>query len=381
MNASSVAPTPEPADVALVQQVHQFWNVGNQIAALDLLRPRAEAGSPWACAFLAWLLVQQGLPGIEESVSWAVRAAQLGTPGQVTQTFNNLIGQIPSNPALATRLPELIRWGAPWYGGIDLVGQGWNLISQGQPELGLQVMMLPMPEPLAVTEPQLTSLMQHARERVGELDEFTNSARQRGSELDQTASQAQSAIYKARDDLQTSAKQAGLLVTTVSSDATNALFKVDAERNTKESRGAWRAGLMVLAAAALVAILPVVLHYMDVGPGYSALELIGVHLASTAALATFAGVLLARARSRDQAAQRAHDLSTAMGTMISYSNQISDPTERQRFMATMGQVVLQAHLSSGSKQGSKDESLSGMITLANLIKPSTIPTAVSQNQG
>ena len=134
-------------------------------------------------------------------------------------------------------------------------------------------------------------------------------------------------------------------------------------------------GLAVLGAAALVAVLPVVLHYLNVGADYSPLEQIGLHLVSTAALATFAGVLLARARSRDQAAQRANDLSTAMGTMISYSNQISDPAEKQRFMTMMGQVVLQAHLTAGPKSAVKDDQVSGMIALANLVKPTAVSTS------
>ena len=136
---------------------------------------------------------------------------------------------------------------------------------------------------------------------------------------------------------------------------------------------AWLSGLAVLAVAAIVAVLPVILHYLHQGPKYSSFEQIAVHLVSTAALGTFAGVLLARARSRDQAAQRAHDLSTAMGTMISYSNQISDPVEKQRFMMSMGQVVLQAHLASGSGHSPKDDSMAGLVAIANLMRPNTLP--------
>jgi multidrug transporter EmrE-like cation transporter len=361
-------PSPAPEDVALVQQVQQQWNSSNQVGAFDLLRPRAEAGEAWAAAFMAWLHLQQGVPGFEESITWAVRAADLGAPGQVVHTFNNVIGQIATLPQLTNRLPELLQWAPFWSNGVDLVGQGWNLISQGHPEQGLRVMMLSSTMPLAM-EPQLNSLAQQARVRVGELDDVVAAARSRRSEIDTAASEARASIDTARGDLETKAKQAGLLVAAVLSDATNALFKADAKRNARESRFAWVAGLVVLGLAAVVALLPVTLHYLHLGPTYSTVEQIGLHLASTAALATFAGVLLTRARSRDQAAQRANDLSTAMGTMISYSNQISDPAEQQRFMTTMGQLVLQAHLTSGSKQASKDESLSGMIALLNLIKP------------
>jgi hypothetical protein len=365
-------PTPpnpfDPNDVALVQQVFQLWNSGNQPAALDMLRPRAEANLPWAAAFMAWLLVQQGVVGHPESVTWALKAAELGAPWQAGQTFNNVVGNVGSNPQLAELLPELLKWAVPWMG-IDLVGQGWNLLAQGQPEFALRVMTTPTPWPLL--EPQLSALAEQGKARVNELDELLATARQRRQDFDENITLSGGAVTKATDDLTTSAKQAGLLVTTVLSDATNAGYKADATRNEKESQGAWIPGLIVLGLAALVAVLPVVLHYFHVGPEYSTAEVIGIHLASTAALGTFAGVLLARARSRDRAAQRSHDLSTAMGTMISYSNQISDPVERERFMTTMGQVVMQAHLTTSSGTKSKEDPLPGLLALANALRSTT----------
>jgi hypothetical protein len=295
----------------------------------------------------------------------------------VVHTFNNVVGQMASAPDLGNRLPELLQWAPFWWNGVDLVGQGWNLISQGQAEQGLRVMMLGSTVPSAL-EPQLNELTKLARARVGELDDAVAGARLRQSEVATAAGEAHDAIDRLKGDLETSATQAGLLITTVLSDATNALFKADAERNTKESRWAWGSGLVVLALAAVVALAPLVLHYLHLGPKYSTVEQIGIHLTSTAAIATVAGVLLARARSRDQAAQRANDLSTAMGTMITYSSRISDAAEQQRFMTTMGQLVLQAHLTSGSKQAGKDESLSGMVALLNILKPAA---SASQPQG
>ena len=334
-----------------------------------MLRPRAEAGAAWAAAFMSWLLIQQGQPGMSESVNWAIRAAELGAPWQTVQTFNNVVGNVAAYPQLTERLPELLQWAAPWTGGIDVIGQGWNLLAQGQPELALRIMAVSSPWPLS--EPQLKSLGEQGRARIGELDGLLTTARQTRETFETTATESNEAITKARDDLTTSAKQAGLLVTTVLSDATNTLYKADATRNEKESKGAWGWGLVVLGIAALVAVLPVVLHYLNWGPSYSTAQVIGVHLASTAALGTFSGVLLARARSRDRAAQRSHDLSTAMGTMISYSNQISNPVEKERFMMSMGQVVLQAHLSSGSGSKPADDSLPGMLALVNALKSTT----------
>lgn len=370
--------TPDSNDVAVFQQVFQQWNAGNQQPALDLLRPLADDGRAWAAALMAWLRMQQGYPGITESITYAIRAAELGSPAQTIQTFNNAIAHLPSDPELAMRLPELLQWGS-LTGGVDLVGQGWNLAAQGQIELGLQVMMLPIWGPGPFTEPQWATLVTQATERTAELGKISTAARQQEIDLVEYVAQAKVAIDNAGDALQTSANQAGLLVTSISSDATNSRFAAEATRNTKEANGAWRWGLIVLGVAAFVAVLPVILHYLTWGPEYSSFEQIGLHLASTLALGTFAGVLLARARSRDQAAQRAHDLSTAMGTMISYSNQIIDPVEKQRFMTTMGQLVLQAHLTSGSRKGGKDDPLSGMLALASFIKPATNAAATSTN--
>ncbi|MFJ8894940.1 hypothetical protein ACIRCZ_10165 [Leifsonia sp. NPDC102414] len=102
MTIESQVPTPSPEDVSLVQQVQQQWNSSNQADAIALLRPRAEAGEPWAAAFLAWLFMQQGSAGAEESITWAVRAAELGAPNQILHTFNNVVGA-DSEPASAGR--------------------------------------------------------------------------------------------------------------------------------------------------------------------------------------------------------------------------------------------------------------------------------------
>lgn len=363
----------DPTELELLRQVHQHWNNGNQPQALELLRPLADDERPWATALTAWLMMQQGMPGIEQSASYALKAAALGMPWQAVHTFNNLVGLLPQAPQLADRLIELAAAGLPWQPGIDPVGQGWNLIGQGQAELGMRLMSMTSQVPIAPAgwEP----IMKQAQDRVRELGNLTTSAREERERVSNEATDAVAAIAKAQSDLETSASQAGLLVTAATSDATNALFKEDAKRNQKESRTSWFGGLIVLGAAAIVAILPLILHYRGEGPGYSTTALLGAHIASTLALATFAGVLLARARTRDLASQRANDLSTAMGTMISYSNQIKDPVERERFMMTMGQLVLQAHLTTGSGNHTKDDSLPGLLALANLLKP----TAASAN--
>lgn len=361
--------TPDPHDVQLLAQIVQLWSSGNQQTSIDTLRPHAEAGKPWSAALLSWLLTQQGHPAIREAISWAIRAAEWGLASQTVQTFNNAVGYISMDSEVAMRLPELLRWSFPWSGGVDLVGQGYNLAQQGQPELGLQIMQ--MATPLPVTNTEWQHAVEQAHQQLSVLHGHVSNAAAVQADLDTQVMSAKDAIDKAKRDLETSASQAGLLVTSVTSDATNSLFKADATRNSSESAKAWGAGLAVLGAAATVAVLPVLLHYFGAGPDYSAVEQLGIHLASTAALGTVAGVLLARARARDRSAQRANDLSTAMGTMISYSNQIADPSEKQRFMMMMGQLVLQSHLTSGPAPNSSEDSLSGLLAVANMIRPAS----------
>lgn len=358
-------PSPDPDEVAAVQRVLQLWNSGDQRGAVDSLRNLTDVDRPWAVALTSWLLLQMGAPSIFEGIDWALRAARLGYSFQALQYFNNVAAYLPSDPSQAERLPELLDASQPWGQAVDTVGQGWNLLNQGQPELALRVMAMP-----PVPDHQWKSMVVTAGGHLREIEKYVAEVAEIKTNAETAEAEATAAMDKARDDLVTSANQAGLLVRSISSDAINALFQADAKRNAKDSRWAWFSGLGVLGAAALVAVLPVVLHYLGEGPPYSAVEQLGVHLASTAALATFSGVLLARARSRDRAAQRAHDLSTAMGTVISYSNQISDPDEKQRFMTAMGQVVLQAHLSSGQSSSAKDDHISGLVALASAARPS-----------
>lgn len=367
MNISAALYQPSDEEVSSAQQIQQLWAGGNQAEATRIARELADRGKEWAVALVPWLVMQQGVPTMEQGIPYAKKAVENGMPWVALHLFNNLMGNLGSAPHLLEQAMELGVSNIPWGVGIDPVGLAWNAFSQGKYREGIQLMSITLAGP--ITPDDWSSLLADARQRLTELDQVLVGARERERQVIEGAESSRGEIEKAKTNLETNAKQAGLLVSAVVSDSTNSLFKAEAVRNTSESKTAWRWGLVVLGAAAVVAVLPLFIHYIGRGPSYSTTALVGAHFASTAALATFSGVLLARARSRDQAAQRAHDLSTAMGTMISYSNQIADPAEKERFMMTMGQLVLQAHLTSGSGQ-SKDESVTGLIALANLVRPS-----------
>lgn len=365
--------SPSPEEVTAVQEAHQLWSQGAHPTVTERIRPFADQERPWALALMSWITMQQGMPVLEQSFGYARAAASHGMPWVAGQVFNHAIGQIPNAPQILAPTLEMGRLAAPWSSGIDPVGQGWNLAAQGHAESGIKLMGMTLASPFFPD--QWDAVIEGANARVLELDGLIQSARSARGNLDDLTQSGINAIEKSKSDIETAARQAGLLVTTVTSDATNSLYKSDAQRNADESKVSWVTGLVVLGVAALLAVLPILLHYAGRGPTYSSASLLGAHLASTAALGTFAGVLLARGRSRDIAAQRSHDLSTAMGTMIGYSNQISNPEEKERFMMTMGQLVLQAHLSGGVATASGDESLSGAVALANLLRS---PTPKSQ---
>lgn len=124
-------------------------------------------------------------------------------------------------------------------------------------------------------------------------------------------------------------------------------FESEAQKNQGEGRSLWRRGIWVLSAAAFVAILPILIFYVGQILGkdpFADENLVAAHFAPALALGAVAGVILARARGRDRAGQRARDLAVALGTMFAYSNQIRDEGERQQFLRDMGRTVIEAFL-------------------------------------
>jgi hypothetical protein len=365
---NTAAPLPAGAAES-AQQAFQEWQGGNQPAAIERIRGRAESGEPWAIGFLVWLLMQQGVAGWEAAVPYAKQAYIHGMPWAVSTLFNNMIGNIQSAPQLLEPALELLNLGPFIAPGIDPVAQGWNLLAQGQPDAAIRLMNLSWPYPTGPTA--WDELVAHAQQQARALDDLLNTARSKSNDVETAAQQSITAIEDARSKLETKAKQAGLLLTNVNAETANALYDKEAKRYGEESKSSWAWGIGTLVAAACAAVVPLVLHYVGIGPDYTGAGLLAGHAGATAALAAVAGVLLARSRGRDRAAQRSRDLSTAMGTMISYSNQIEDDAERQRFMLTMGQLVLQAHLQGDAAP--REESLTGLAALLSVMRQPSQP--------
>lgn len=170
-----MAEEPRAEEAELLRQIHQNWNSGSQAPALDLLRPLADDGRPWAVALMAWLTMQQGYPANQQCVPFALRAAQNGMPWAAVHAFNHLVGSVPNAPSLVDSLIELAQAGIPWTGGIDPVGQAWNLVGQGQPIAALRLLGLSALYPS--TPAAWENLVNTARERASELEQLSEVAR------------------------------------------------------------------------------------------------------------------------------------------------------------------------------------------------------------
>lgn len=356
-------PSPEAADNAL--QAFTESNQGNHQAAIDRLRPFAERDEPWAVGLLCFIYQQQGAPGMEPGFPWAIRGLEMGMPWVAWNFFNHLVGQLAALPNMVDRAVDLMRRAAsyPW-GPADPISAGWNLLSQQHGAAAIQVMNTATVGPFDPTA--WTALTANATEQVHALRALGEDAKGSVNAVKAEAEQHIEAMKQTTADLETKVKQLDLLVDTTSASAVNSLYDAEATANARESTTAWRWGIGVLISAAVVAVLPLALHYLDHGPDYSNNGLLLAHAGSTAALATVAGVLLARARGRDHIRQRAKDLSTAMGTMIVYSGQIQDPGEKQQFIQTMGQLILEAHLRGDGAP--KEDSMVGLAALLTALR-------------
>jgi hypothetical protein len=147
--------------------------------------------------------------------------------------------------------------------------------------------------------------------------------------------------------VETRTNQLETLIDQVTNAEAQSLFDSEATKYETEGRSLWRWGIGVLAVAAGLALLPILVYYAGKITGadwFNDQNIVAAHFAPAVALGAVSGVLLARARGRDRARQRARDLSVALGTMFVYSGQIKDEGERQRFLHDMARAVLEAFL-------------------------------------
>jgi hypothetical protein len=198
----------------------------------------------------------------------------------------------------------------------------------------------------------------------------TSQVRLLSSDVDTAASAAIERFAEAERDV-LKAHQAfetrGGTLTKFLDDLTNVAaeieFQKQAEGYEKESRFFWTAGLITLISAAGVALLPLILNYVNhEHHGLEGQSNISAHFAVALAFAAVSGVFLARARNRDRNRQRNRDLSVALITMFAYSEQIANDQERERFKHDMGRLVLEAFLRQEPPSEDRSNSVFGDLT-------------------
>ena len=198
-------------------------------------------------------------------------------------------------------------------------------------------------------------LVDRGEQRLQELEAASGAVGERRDSALAAIAADEQRVREQATQVETRTKTLETLLDRISNAEVQTFFEQEATAYETEGSTLWKWGLGVLGAASALAILPIAAYYVGqiVQLGWFEDEnLVAAHFAPAIALGAVAGVLLARARGRDRARQRARDLSVALGTMFVYTGQIADESERQRFVHEMGRTVIEAFLrqdSSGSE--------------------------------
>jgi hypothetical protein len=324
-----------------IAQAMRLWSEGQQQPAIDAVRSAADAGDPAALGLISWFMYQRGEPLWREGVPYAIAAVKKGLPW----VANYYLGNMQNDPALRTQLPDLL--GQPLQQGLpqDPIAQAYSVFSQGDPATASRLVALAR-APSASPE-GWDDFIERARREYEALSLSTDAVAERQTNVLSTLQEIESDAEARRSEITTRTQQLLKLVEQTTNAGAQSFFDTEATRNEEEGRFFWRWSVTLLSAATVFAIAPITIYYIGTALGKDWLKdqnLIAAHLAPAIALGAVAGVLLARARGRDRARQRAKDLSVALGTMFVYSGQIADEEQKQVFLRDMGRTVIEAFL-------------------------------------
>jgi hypothetical protein len=199
--------------------------------------------------------------------------------------------------------------------------------------------------------------IERARREYDALSVSTETVNDRQTKVLEALQRVEDETETRRSEITTRTQQLLKLVEQTTNAGAQSFFDTEAKQNEKEARFLWRWSVGLLSVATLFAIAPITIYYVGLALDKDWLRdqnLVWAHFAPAVALGAVAGVLLARARGRDRARQRAKDLSVALGTMFVYSGQIADDEQKQTFLRDMGRTVIEAFLRQDSSAGEKD---------------------------
>lgn len=257
---------------------------------------------------------------LESATKHAQKILSLADPG-ITQ--ESAVSELVASAAQAR---DAIR-AAVDSGGGDLIGSADRLLTATAQVMAGQ---LP-PENVNATATDAVKRLQEVEHEIDGRKSALQAASKELERIEEDFETREGALTKFLDDL--------------TNIAAEVEFQKQAEDYEKESKFFWTAGLVTLIAASCVAVLPLILNYVN--HRHHALEgqsNVSAHLAVALAFAAVSGVFLARARNRDRNRQRNRDLSVALITMFAYSEQIANDQEKERFKHDMGRLVLEAFL-------------------------------------
>ncbi|WP_439939296.1 hypothetical protein ACS3YM_06705 [Nocardia sp. N13] len=333
-----------------VTQAFQEWNSGQQQPAIERIRPFADRDEPWALALISWFLHQTGDPGWRNAIPYAEKAIRTGYP----MAANYVIGNMMNDPNLRSQAPELMRLAASRGYQVDPIGWAQQVAQQGDGATAAEFLSAPYgPYPWHSPE-GWDALVNHAQVTSENLREHARLASERQQRLGELVADVEVEAADTTNRIKTQTGSLFSLIEAATNRQAEAIFEDEATTLKNEEKSLWRSGIGIVSTAAVIAVLPLVLHYIGLGPEYQSGNLLAAHFTASASFAVVAGVMLARARGRDRARQRARDLTLALSTMFAYSAQIQDAAERSKFTYEMGRVVIESFLRADASSGSDE---------------------------
>jgi hypothetical protein len=324
-----------------ISQALQLWSEGQQQPAVDAVRPAADADDPAALGLICWFMYQRGEPLWREGVPYAIAAVKKGMPW----VANYYLGNMQNDPALRNQLPDLLD--QPLQQGFqhDPVATAYNAFSNGDRPTAVRLVALARSPTASPTG--WDDFIERARREYEALSLSTQAVSDRQETVLTALQELEDEARTRRSEVTTRTQQLLKLVDQTTNAGAQSFFDTEATQNEKEARFLWRWSVGLLSGATLFAVAPITLYYVGLALDKNWLRdqnLVWAHFAPAVALGAVAGVLLARARGRDRARQRAKDLSVALGTMFVYSGQIADEEQKQTFLRDMGRTVIEAFL-------------------------------------
>jgi hypothetical protein len=347
----------------LIAEALVAGNQGNQDDAIEKVRPLADEGDPAALLAICWLFQQLGQPRITEGIPYAQKATELGNPWPLQWYFPHLA----DDPATRSQAAAMIA--AHPVGGFnanDPIGRAVAFATDGEAARAAEMLR-------AAAGPHQSPALspEEIESRVSELDRALSVVNESRATVLAEIQRAAAEVGARRQGLETRANGLELLIDSLTDGSTRSYFDRQAKKSATASLVLWCLGVLILLVAAGAAFLPLILNYTSDTHELHGQSNISAHLGATLALAAVAGVLLARARSRDQSGQHSNNLSIALGTIYTYSEQMENEEARERFKHDMTRLVLENFLE--QKPHVEDGRRSVLTDIASTAEPQRQP--------